>query len=39
MAQYIIIGAVALIVLIILIKNICIVQQSRAYVVERLGAF
>jgi regulator of protease activity HflC (stomatin/prohibitin superfamily) len=38
-AQYIIIGAVALIVLIILIKNICIVQQSRAYVVERLGAF
>lgn len=39
MAQYIIIGAVALIVLIILLKNICIVQQSRAYVVERLGAF
>jgi len=38
-AQYIIIGAVVLIVLIILIKNICIVQQSRAYVVERLGAF
>ena len=25
--------------LIVLIKNICIVQQSRAYVVERLGAF
>ena len=39
MAQYIIIGAVALIVLIILIKNICIVQQSRAFVIERLGAF
>lgn len=39
MAQYIIIGAVVLIVLIILIKNICIVQQSRAYVIERLGAF
>jgi len=38
-AQYIIIGAVALIVLIILIKNICIVQQSRAFVIERLGAF
>jgi regulator of protease activity HflC (stomatin/prohibitin superfamily) len=38
-AQYIIIGAVVLIVLIVLIKNICIVQQSRAYVVERLGAF
>ena len=39
MAQYIIIGAVVLIALIVLIKNICIVQQSRAYVVERLGAF
>ncbi len=39
MAQYIIIGAVVLIVLIILIKNICIVQQSRAFVIERLGAF
>ena len=39
MAQYIVIGAVVLIVLIILIKNICIVQQSRAFVIERLGAF
>ncbi len=39
MTQYIIIGAVVLIVLIILIKNICIVQQSRAFVIERLGAF
>ena len=28
---YLIIGAVALVILIILIKNICIVQQSRAY--------
>ena len=36
---YLIIGAVALLILIILIKNICIVQQSRAYVIERLGAF
>ena len=36
---YLIIGAVALVILIILIKNICIVQQSRAYVIERLGAF
>ena len=35
---YLIIGAVALLILIILIKNICIVQQSRAYVIERLGA-
>lgn len=33
---YLIIGAVALVILIILIKNICIVQQSRAYVIERL---
>ena len=39
MTPYIIIGIVALLVFIILIKNICIVQQSRAYVVERLGAF
>jgi regulator of protease activity HflC (stomatin/prohibitin superfamily) len=29
----------ALIVLIILAKNIIIVQQSKAYVIERLGAF
>ena len=36
---YLIIGALALVILIILIKNICIVQQSRAYVIERLGAF
>ena len=36
---YIVIGAAVLLVLIIIIKNICIVQQSRAYVIERLGAF
>ena len=36
---YIVIGVAVLFVLIIIIKNICIVQQSRAYVVERLGAF
>lgn len=35
----IIIAVVAIIVLLILVKNIFIVQQSRAYVVERLGAF
>ena len=35
----IIIGVVAVIALLILVKNIFIVQQSRAYVVERLGAF
>ena len=39
METIIIVGILALLVLIILIKNICIVQQSRAYVVERLGAF
>lgn len=37
--SYVIIGAVVLLILIVLMKNICIVQQSRAYVVERLGAF
>lgn len=36
---YIIVGILVLVVLIVLIKNICIVQQSRAYVIERLGAF
>ncbi len=35
----IIIGVIAIIILLILVKNIFIVQQSRAYVVERLGAF
>ena len=34
-----IIGAVILIALLIVISNIFVVQQSRAYVVERLGAF
>jgi regulator of protease activity HflC (stomatin/prohibitin superfamily) len=34
-----IIAILAIIVLFILVKNIYIVQQSRAYVVERLGAF
>ena len=35
----IVIGVLAVIVLLIIVKNIYIVQQSRAYVVERLGAF
>ena len=35
----IVIGIIASIVLLILVKNIHIVQQSRAYVIERLGAF
>ncbi len=37
--QYVIIAAVVIFALIIIIKNICVVQQSRAYVIERLGAF
>ena len=34
-----VIAALVLIPLIIIISNIYIVQQSRAYVIERLGAF
>ena len=37
--EWVIIGAIAVIVLIILISQINFVQQSRAYVIERLGAF
>ena len=33
------IAVIVILILIILIKNIFIVQQSRAYVIERLGAF
>ena len=33
------IAALAVIVLLIIVSNIHIVQQSRAYVIERLGAF
>ena len=36
--EYIIV-AIVLIALVIIIKNIAVVQQSRAYVIERLGAF
>ena len=39
MALVITLAVIAVIVLLILVKNIYIVQQSRAYVVERLGAF
>ncbi len=39
MQTIIILGVLALLILLILVKNICVVQQSRAYVVERLGAF
>ena len=37
--EWIIIGAVVVVVLLIVISNIAVVQQSRAYVIERLGAF
>ena len=37
--MFIIIAAVTLLVLLILVTNIYVVQQSRAYVIERLGAF
>ena len=36
---WIILGAVVLILLAIVVSNIFVVQQSRAYVIERLGAF
>ena len=36
---YIILGALIVIGLIVIISNIFVVQQSRAYVIERLGAF
>ena len=36
---WIIIGIVVLIAFLIIITNIAVVQQSRAYVIERLGAF
>ncbi len=37
--QYIIPGILILIVIIILVKNIRVVQQAQAYVIERLGAY
>ena len=37
--EWIIPAALIIIVLIIIIRNIAVVQQSRAYVIERLGAF
>lgn len=39
MLPYIIIGVVALIVIIILVRCVRIVQQAKAYVIERLGAY
>ena len=37
--EWIIIGVLVAIVLLVVISNIYVVQQSRAYVIERLGAF
>ena len=37
--EFVIILAVIAIILFIIVSNISVVQQSRAYVVERLGAF
>ena len=37
--EWIIIGIVLAIIVLIVISNITVVQQSRAYVIERLGAF
>ncbi len=39
MVPLIVIGVVVIVLLVILIRNIYVVQQSRAYVIERLGAF
>ena len=39
MDPLIIVGIIIILALIIIIKNISVVQQSRAYVIERLGAF
>ena len=37
--EWFLIGAIVVILFIIIISNIAVVQQSRAYVIERLGAF
>ncbi len=37
--ELIIIGLVLLVLILIVVSNIAVVQQSRAYVIERLGAF
>ena len=39
MGPFIVIAAVVLIAIAIIVSNIAVVQQSRAYVIERLGAF
>ena len=37
--ELVIIGVIVVVLLMIIISNIAVVQQSRAYVIERLGAF
>ena len=37
--EFFIVGVIVVILLMIIISNIAVVQQSRAYVIERLGAF
>ena len=37
--MWIVIGVIILIIFVLVISNIIVVQQSRAYVIERLGAF
>ena len=39
MDLFITIGAIVLVIIAIIVSNISVVQQSRAYVIERLGAF
>ena len=39
MGPFVIIAAIVLLAIILVISNIYVVQQSRAYVIERLGAF
>ena len=39
MTLWIVLGSIALLAILIAVSNIFVVQQSRAYVIERLGAF
>ena len=39
MGGLIVLGALLVLVLIIIITNLCVVQQAQAYVIERLGAY
>lgn len=38
-AAYIVIGIIALLIVIVIARNIKIVPQAHAYVIERLGAY